>query len=136
MHNNAKPLLKGRPPRGAGETILLIEDEPEVRKILRLLLETHGYRVITAESGLEGLSLFKEHQDIVRVTITDVRMKGMQGTEVIKELRVINSGVRIIVISGFRDSPDLFPEEPGRLIFLPKPMSKIELVAAVQSMLF
>ena len=114
---------------------MLIEDEPNVRKILRLLLETNGYRVMTAESGIEGLELFRENQGIIRVTITDMRMKGMQGTEVIKELRNINAHARILAVSGFRNSLDLISEEPGRLIFLPKPMSRAELMVAVQGML-
>jgi DNA-binding NtrC family response regulator len=135
MDNNSKPLLQGKPPRGAGETILLIEDEPNVRKILRLLLESYGYRVMTAESGIEGLGLFRDNQDVIRVTITDMRMKGMQGTEVIKELRSINVHARIVVVSGLRNIRELISEEPGRLIFVPKPMSKEELMVAVQSML-
>lgn len=135
MHDNSKPLQLGKLPLGSGEMILLIEDEPNVRKILCLLLETSGYRVMTAESGIEGLCLFKKNQEIIRITITDMRMKGMQGTDVIKELRNININARILAVSGFRSSLDLIPEEPGRLIFLHKPMSRAELIGAVQSML-
>lgn len=126
---------QGKLLRGGGEMILLIEDEPEVRKILRLLLEINGYRVMTAESGSEGVALFRENQGTIRITITDMRMKGIQGTEVIKELRTINADARILAVSGFRSSLDLISEEPGRLIFLPKPMSRAELMVAVQSML-
>ena|SRR5665213_200235 len=135
MHINSKLPPQGKPPRGGGETILLIEDEPDVRTVLRLLLETRGYRVMTAESGMQGLGLFRDNQDIIRVTITDMRMKGMQGIEVIKELRSINVHARIVAVSGFRNGRDLISEEPGRLIFLPKPMSGAELVVAVQSVL-
>jgi two-component system, cell cycle sensor histidine kinase and response regulator CckA len=135
MPANAKPLLREKLPRGSGETILLIEDDPEVRKILRLLLETHGYRVMVAGSGTEGLGLFREHQSNIRVTITDIKMRGMQGTEVIRELRDIDANARIVAVSGFRGSRDEIPEEPGRLIFLPKPMSRAELVGAVQCLL-
>ena len=90
---------------------------------------------MVAGSGTEGLGLFREHQSIVRVTITDIKMRGMQGTEVIKELRDIDANARIVAVSGFRGSRDEIPEEPGRLIFLPKPMSRAELVGAVQCLL-
>lgn len=135
MDNDAHPLKQRKSLRGNGETILLIEDDLEVRKILRLLLESYGYRVIAAASGGEGLEMFRDNQDIVRVTVTDMRMQGMQGTEVIKELRRINALARIVVVSGLRNIRELISEEPGRLVFVPKPMSKSELIAAVQGLL-
>ena len=113
----------------------MIEDEADVRKILRLMLESRGYAVLVAESGLEGLQIFRDHKNIIRATVTDLRMGGMQGTEVVKGLRSIDADARIVVVSGFRAGHDQIMEESGRLIFVPKPTSSSELAAAIQSLL-
>ena len=78
--------------------ILIIDDEPGILKMLRLLLKTLGYEVITAGGGEEGLSQFlKESPPIV---LTDIRMPGMNGIDVLKRLKEINPDVQVIVVTG------------------------------------
>jgi PAS domain S-box-containing protein len=84
-------------------TILCIDDEPDGLLPRRLLLESAGYRVIQANSGPEGIRLFQT--ETVDAVILDYWMSGMKGTAVASELKRINSGVPIIVLSGMSDLP-------------------------------
>ncbi len=78
--------------------ILLIDDDDDVRGVLRQMLESGGYEVEDVPNGLEGVNRFREHgADLV---ITDIVMAGMDGVETIMELRLISPGVKIIAISG------------------------------------
>lgn len=78
--------------------ILIIDDEDPIRKMLRKVLEKNGYEVMDACNGSQGIKLFKEHgPDIV---ITDLIMPEKEGLETIRELKKLNSDVRIIAISG------------------------------------
>jgi PAS domain S-box-containing protein len=123
------------PPRGHGETVLVIDDEDGVREIVRKLLVAFGFNVLVAPNGLEGLSLYRRHRDQVKVVLTDMMMPGLQGAEVIKELRSLNSDVRIVAMSGIMSELAPLPKERGRLAILSKPMSGPELVRAIQSVL-
>lgn len=79
-------------------TILVIDDEEEIRNILQTILEEAGHEVSLAENGAEGLSLFREEPtDIV---ITDLIMPGKEGIETIRDLRAQFPKVKIIAISG------------------------------------
>lgn len=132
MNEHIKPLLSPALPRGKGETILVIEDEPGVREIVRRLLEIRGYRTLTAENGADGLVIYRQYSDRVSLVLTDMRMPGVQGRELIRELREINPDARIVAMSGVLGENDQISEEPGRLTFLPKPMTLEELMGAVQ----
>lgn len=135
MNDTTKPLLSAASLRGNGETILVIEDESGVREIVRRLLEVRGYRTLAAADGSEGLAIYRQHSDQVRLVLTDMRMPGVQGTELIRELRIVNPDVRIVAMSGVLGENDQITEEPGRLTFLPKPMTLDELMGAVQRVL-
>lgn len=135
MNDCSKPMLSAASPRGNGETILVIEDESTVREIVRRLLEVRGYRTLAAENGSEGLAIYREHSGKVCLILTDMRMPGVQGTELIRELRIINPDARIVAMSGVLGENDQIAEEPGRLTFLSKPMTLEELMSAVQRVL-
>lgn len=118
--------------RGRGETILVIDDEPAVRDVVRSLLKIYGYNPLVANDGPGGLALYRENQAGVKVVITDMMMPGMPGAGVIHELRKLNPGVRIVAMSGVVSERDGIGEEPGRLTLLPKPMTGAELIDALQ----
>ncbi len=130
---NALRVPVGR--RGNGETILVIEDEPGVREMVRMLLEFRGFRTMVAENGVDGVELYQRHHQVVSAVVTDLRMPAMHGTEVIQQLRRINSDARIVAMSGVVDANSGFAEEPGKLAYLPKPMTSSELLEAMQSVL-
>jgi DNA-binding response OmpR family regulator len=78
--------------------ILIIDDEDLIRKMLRKVLEKNGYDVMEACDGSQGIKLFKEH--VPDIVITDLIMPEKEGLETIRELKKLNSDVRIIAISG------------------------------------
>ncbi|RLB02334.1 MAG: sigma-54-dependent Fis family transcriptional regulator [Deltaproteobacteria bacterium] len=81
--------------------ILVIDDEPSTLRMLKFLLGAYGYEVLTAESGEAGIALFqREKPDIV---LTDIRMPGLDGIEVLKRLKLLNPDTEVIVFTGHGD---------------------------------
>lgn len=78
--------------------ILIIDDEPGILKMLRLLLRALDYEVFTASGGEEGLEIFRKEEP--PIVLTDVRMPGMNGIEVLKRLKGINPDVQVVVVTG------------------------------------
>lgn len=95
------PSLARRLPRGSGECILVVDDEPAIRSVSEKLLTGYGYRVVTAANGLEGLAAYREHHAEIDAVITDVSMPDMDGPELIAALRAEGADIPIIVSSGF-----------------------------------
>jgi len=118
--------------RGRGEMILVIDDEPAVRDVVCSLLKIYGYAPLSASDGSSGLALYRERREEIRIVITDMMMPGMQGVEVVRELRSVNPDVRIVAMSGVVSERSEMPEDAGRLAFLPKPMTGVELIGALQ----
>jgi len=81
--------------------VLFIDDEEGIRKIFSILLRKEGYQVFTAESGEEGLKIFE--QEIPPIVITDIKMPGMDGIEVLRRIKGINPGAEVIIITGHGD---------------------------------
>jgi PAS domain S-box-containing protein len=81
--------------------VLLIDDEEPIRKILGLYLRSKGHEVITAADGQEGIETFQ--QESPSVVLTDIKMPGMDGIEVLKRVKEINSEAEVIVITGHAD---------------------------------
>jgi PAS domain S-box-containing protein len=86
--------------RGHGETILLVEDEPTVLKLMQRSLERAGYHVMTASDGQKGLDCFTENQEKITLVLTDMSMPGMGGAEMIRQLRKESPFVKVICTSG------------------------------------
>jgi CheY-like chemotaxis protein len=86
-------------------TILCIDDEPEVLELREQLLEMHGFLVLTASSGAEGLQLLSEGQT-VDLVLLDYVMPGMSGNQIAEELKHLYPRVPIVLISGFQELPE------------------------------
>ncbi|MBY0493206.1 MAG: response regulator [Cyanobacteria bacterium] len=86
--------------RGAGEMILVVDDEEPVLRMTTLVLESFGYRVLAAISGAEAETLFREHRDEIKVVFTDMTMPGMDGATLIRRVREIDPDARVIAASG------------------------------------
>jgi anti-anti-sigma factor len=83
------------------EKILVIDDEKATLKMFRLFLDVYGFDILTAESGEEGLEVFdREKPDIV---LTDIKMPGMDGIEVLQEIKKRSPATEVIVITGHGD---------------------------------
>ena len=78
--------------------ILVIDDEPVVRKLLSILLSQNGYDVVLAENGWKGLELYRqEHPDAI---LLDLRMPGLDGVTVLEQIRSVDLKQRVIVLTG------------------------------------
>lgn len=78
--------------------ILVIDDEPQARRMLHIFFQRLGYDVLEAEDGVSGLNLLKDNP--VDLIITDILMPNKEGLETITEIRELNSTVKIIAMSG------------------------------------
>jgi CheY-like chemotaxis protein len=93
-------------PRAQGRLVLVIDDEPMILAVIRHILESHGYTVLTASGGNEGCELYQRHLDRAATVIVDMFMPLMSGHETIKKLIGVDPRVCIIAISG--QSGDMF----------------------------
>ena len=82
--------------------ILVIDDEPIMRKIAKKILMDSGYDVISATDGIKGIDLYKKHQADIRLVLLDMQMPKKDGKETYLELKKINEKVKVILTSGFR----------------------------------
>ena len=84
--------------------ILLIEDEEKLSRTLAEYLELNGYRVLRALNGLEGLSMFYDHMHEVDLILLDIMLPGMDGSEILKEIRKKSNTPVIMVTEGTRST--------------------------------
>lgn len=81
--------------------LLLVDDEPGIRKVVRIVLEDLGYTVFEASNGNDGLELFQRHKP--PVVITDIRMPGMDGLELLRHIKAENPETEVILVTGHGD---------------------------------
>ncbi len=86
------------------ETILVVEDEASVRKMIVKMLNLYGYTVLEANDGWKGLSLYEQNRDSIDLILTDVVMPGISGVELIKKVHTINAQQKVIYMSGYTDN--------------------------------
>jgi hypothetical protein len=91
------------PPEGKGETIIVAEDEPQVRKSLRLILHHNGYKIIEAENGADAVRKFQENRSAVSLILLDVIMPVTNGREAYEKIKSIEPSVKTIFMSGYTD---------------------------------
>lgn len=90
-------------PKFAGETLLLVEDEQQVRRVAHRILEAAGYRVLEAANPVEALALFERSTTPVDLVLSDVVMPKMNGVELIRRLREQAPALRALCISGYTE---------------------------------
>jgi len=131
----ALPQDQGQPKRGT-ETILLVEDDPSVRNLVRDELRKLGYRVLEAKNGVEACLLATQQTSALDLLLTDVVMPGMGGRELAQHLSVIKLNLKILFISGYIDDVGLHAGlEEGSTSFLQKPFTPEALARAVRELL-
>ena len=134
----AAPPAPDSPPHpaqcGGHETILLVEDEPAVRRLVSRCLLRNGYRVLEANNGVEALSLWREHGPAIDLLFTDMVMpEGMTGLALAERLRVEKSALKVIVSSGYSlEIASQGAPVGGRTAFLAKPYEMNALAATVR----
>ncbi|MCO6186349.1 cell cycle histidine kinase CckA [Rhizobium sp. L1K21] len=122
---------------GKSAVVLLVEDEEAVRRGGKRMLETRGYEVHEAGSGVEALEVMEELEGKVDIVVSDVVMPEMDGPTLLRELRkTYGPDLKFIFVSGYAE--DAFAKnlpEDAKFGFLPKPFSLKQLAAAVREML-
>ncbi len=115
-----------------GGTVLLVEDEPALRRAIQRLLERSGYRVLVGADGEEGLQLARQHRSEVDLVLSDVVMPRLSGSAMYAALQREGIVLPFLFTSGYadREMPDGVPLPQG-IPLLPKPWDAQELAAAV-----
>lgn len=126
-------MASGATDRGS-ETILLVEDEDEVRAVLHQILVSKGYRVLQAGSGEEALVISRLHRGTVHLLLTDVTMPEMKGPELAQRLRAERPSVRVLFMSGYNDE-QLSDSGLGSPLCLQKPFAPNLLGETIRSLL-
>ncbi len=121
--------------RQGTETVLVVEDEPAVRNLVRAVLERKGYVVLVAQDGAAALDLVDKHAGVVHVLLTDVVMPGMSGHDLAALVRTRRPSIRVIFMSGYTaDVPTDLGMEGGP-VFLSKPFTEQTLTAKLSEAL-
>ncbi|MEH2222517.1 PAS domain-containing hybrid sensor histidine kinase/response regulator [Nostoc sp.] len=122
------------PPKGQGELILVVDDEVAIIEIAKTILEFCNYKVLTAQNGMEALTLYSQHQDEIKLVLIDMMMPLMDGKTAISTLQTINPKVQIIAMSGLASSETLVQSTGiGIQGFLAKPFTPKQLLNFVQT---
>lgn len=127
-----------RPPSrdGGSETILLVEDEPMVRRVARVILEANGYRVLEAMCGRDALTLLADHPKPIQLLLTDLVMPHMSGSELARQVVALRPEIRVLFMSGhIGDAALRHGLEADGQFFLQKPFTSAALTAYVRAAL-
>lgn len=120
----------------SGSTVLVIDDEFEVRDVIKDMLTDRGLEVLTAADGTRGIEVFAEHADEIDLVLLDLTMPGKSGAEVFQELLAIRPDARVIVSSGFiEESVSSHFGEAMPAAFLHKPFTTDALMEKISSAL-
>jgi len=98
------PSTVERPPensRGNGESILVVEDRPELRELIDDVLSREGYTVVTAHDGQDALRIIQERPEAFHIVLTDIVMPGMNGHDLAVKLSVLRPNLKILFMSGY-----------------------------------
>lgn len=123
-------------PAGANELILVMDDEASIRTTLTNTLQRHGYRVVSAATGSEGVDLFQRRTNDVRLVITDLMMPGMDGIASIRSLRSLAPHLPVVAMSGIpHQRAELEASFGPHVRFLQKPFAVDTILATVRDLL-
>lgn len=122
--------------KGLGRTILLVDDEASIVQMTSAVLESAGYRVISARDGAAAITLYSQNSDEISVVLLDMMMPGLDGLQTFDELRRINPEVSVIACSGLRTAQrEAEVLEHGARLFIPKPYTEDQLLRALVEVL-
>lgn len=122
--------------RGSTETILVVEDETALRRLLCLSLERYGYKVFAAKDGAEAIDLFQQHEHQVHLVVSDIMMPHIDGLELKQRFAALHPDVKFLFISGYTE--EILEQHKALLegcTFLEKPFLPGELADKVRAIL-
>jgi two-component system, cell cycle sensor histidine kinase and response regulator CckA len=117
-------------------TILLVEDEFSLRRLMKLTLQRHGYRVLEAKDGADGLSVFRQNLEHIDLVVTDLAMPRMTGLQLKEKVMALRSSMKFLLISGYADDVAGSREQVANAgDFLEKPFHPDELARKAREIL-
>lgn len=121
------------PGAGRDTTILVVDDEPDVRTIVRLIARRQGYQTVEAANGQEAIDVLMDHAQSIDAVVLDVTMPVMTGHEALPRLRELAPDVPVVLISGYDRSEvaQHLSDTGAHTEFLPKPFTKQQLLSAL-----
>lgn len=115
-----------------GSTVLVVDDEPGIRRLVETILTRQGFEVLSAATGIEALEHYRQRRGNVQAVLADLMMPGMDGVMLVGALKRLNPAVEIVVSSGAElDSRTEELQRMGVVGFLKKPYRAMELIDAV-----
>lgn len=134
----ASGTIEAKPPQaeqleGNGDRILIVDDDAVVQQSIQVLVENYRYTTLVASSAPEALQVYRQHQEAIRLVISDITMPGMGGIAFIEQLKQINPTVQVVAISGLvsNQQPAL---SAGATVFLAKPYTPDKLIGTIRSL--
>ena len=122
-------------PRGAGETILVVDDETSILSITSETLQAFGYNVVTASNGAEAVALYAQQKETISAILTDLSMPVMDGRATIYALLKINPKAKIIAMSGMDESESVAKASvAGIKHFISKPYTAATLLKTLRAL--
>jgi two-component system cell cycle sensor histidine kinase/response regulator CckA len=124
--------------RGAhgSETILVVEDQPALRELVRRVLEQKGYRVLEAPNGEQAVRVAESSARPIQLVITDVVMPGMNARAMAERIRGVWPTVRVLYMSGYHDDDVMLQSlATAKVDFLQKPFLPYDLAEKVRAVL-
>jgi len=126
----------GAPPTTGHETILLVEDEDDVRALAREVLERQGYTVLEASDGAQALQVYEKERERIDLILTDVVMPHMSGREMVDRVCASRPDMRVLYMSGYTgDAIVRHGVLDASMLLLGKPFTPIALIAKVREVL-
>jgi CheY-like chemotaxis protein len=118
------------------KTILVVDDEPEIRKLVSAMVSQFGYKVLTADSGEHALTLYRNQHEPLEMLITDVVAPGMSGPMLADKLSELQPDLKVLYISGYDNTHvvQTYVVEKGHEL-LAKPFAVEELKAKISELL-
>jgi CheY-like chemotaxis protein len=118
------------------ETVLVVDDQAEIRQLIRKVLEREGYLVLEAATGAEAIRVAERWEAAIELLLTDVMMPGMRGPEVASAVSALHPSIEVLFMSGYTDGTSLPAEvATGPVAFLAKPFKPSELSDRVRGIL-
>jgi CheY-like chemotaxis protein len=114
-----------------GRTILIVDDEPMVRRVAAAMLDGAGYTILTAENGFRAVELIDEFAGEIDLVLCDVQMPGPSGLELRKIIASKRPQTKVVLLSGNVDPEGM----PADVVVLAKPFSGVRLEQVVEQML-
>jgi PAS domain S-box-containing protein len=128
--------ISGINERGNGETILLVDDDKDIRELGENILRKFGYRVLTASSGEEATRIYKDRRDDISLVILDLIMPGMGGKKTLDQILKLDPNAKVIISSGFSASAYARDAmESGAEGFICKPYNINQLLSVVHDVI-